>query len=229
MKRITLLCALLVMSTMSYAKIGRHNLQINIGGGYQSVYTPETTSFTYLPGSSIPVAATYPELSTGGGMFTVELGYLLHSVRQNNVVHGLDMRGHFTMGFLKGDYMSTQLDSQKMYVGGTMAYTLGRQLKSGRLMFDILGFGFQYGTTETVVSAPGETSQSTGSAVNLGIQYVAPGVQYIMNNGLTIGWRNKIDLNFGAQRHAGLVGFNTAVTIGYTFGGGKQPWEKKAS
>ena len=229
MNRITLLCALLVMSTMSYAKIGRHNLQINIGGGYQMISTPETTGFVALPGGGLGFG-TIPKLSTGGGMFTLEVGYLFHSVRQNNLIHGFDLRGHFTMGSLKGDWMGTQLDSDKMYGGVAMTYTLGGQLKSGRLMFDILGFGAQYGTTETVVSVPGETSASTGSAANLGFQFVVPGIQYIMNNGLTVGWRNKIDLNiFGAERHTGTRGFNTAITLGFTFGGGKQPWETKAS
>ena len=151
MKRITLLCALLVMSTMSYAKIGRHNLQINIGSGYQSAYTPETSGFEYINGR--PTFVKYPELSTGGGMFTAELGYLLHSVRQNNIIHGFDLRAHFTLGALKGDFMDTKLSSKKMYGGFAMTYTLGRQLKSGRLMFDIIGYGFQYGTTDTIVSA----------------------------------------------------------------------------
>lgn len=227
MKRITLLCALLVMSTMSYAKIGRHNIQINIGGGYQMVSTPAEPGLIFMGTQMTP---DIPELSTGGGMFTMELGYLFHSVRQNNLIHGFDVRGHFTMGFLKGDFMDTQLDSKKMYGGATMTYTLGGQLKSGRLMFDILGFGAQYGTTETVVSAPGQTSQSTGSTANIGFQFVVPGIQYIMNNGLTVGWRNKIDLNiFGAKRHTGLIGFSTGITLGFTYGGGKQPWETKAS
>ena len=226
MKRITLLCALLVMSTMSYAKIGRHNLQINIGSGYQSAYTPETSGFEYINGR--PTFVKYPELSTGGGMFTAELGYLLHSVRQNNIIHGFDLRAHFTLGALKGDFMDTKLSSKKMYGGFAMTYTLGRQLKSGRLMFDIIGYGFQYGTTDTIVSAGG-SSASTGSVGNMGIQYVVPGVQYIMNNGFTIGWRNKVDLNFGGQRHSGMLGFNTAVTLGFTFGSGKQPWETKES
>ena len=222
MKKFTLLCALLVMSTISYAKIGRHNLQINIGGGYQSTYTPEERPL-YFSGTQITEGV--PEFSTGGVMFNTELGYLFHSVRKNNIIHGFDLRAHFTLGALKGDFMGTKVASKKMYGGATMTYTLGRQLKSGRLMFDIFGFGFQYGTTETVLSATGETSQSTGSVPNIGIQYVVPGVQYIMNNGFTVGWRNKVDFSYGAPRHTGMLGFNTAVTLGFTYGSGKQPWE----
>ena len=226
MKKITLLCALLLMSTMSYAKPGRHNLQINIGGGYQSANTAEELGFT-IGGTTYGGA---PEVAVGGGMFILELGYLLHSVRQNNIIHGLDIRGHFTMSFLKGDY-ATVLDqySNKMYGGFAMSYTVGRQLKSGRLMFDVFGFGAEYGTTNLDLKLDGVT-QLTDNVSDLRLQYILPGVQFIMNNGVTIGWRNKLETLAGdTKRYAGTWGFNTGVTIGFTFGGGKQPWENKAS
>ena len=59
MKRITLLYALLVIITMSYAEIGRHNLQINIGGGYQTVSRGERSAYTGIFGYEHPANLRY--------------------------------------------------------------------------------------------------------------------------------------------------------------------------
>ena len=215
MKRITLLCALLVMSTVSYAEIGRHNLQINIGGGYQKGTRGGREAYTtdFWWGSIHSPAR--PAVSLDGGMFTLEVGYLFHSVRNNDRVHGFDMRAGFSMSFLEGDYDKIYDQTfEKIYGEFAMTYTLGCQVESGRVMFDIVGVGLTFGSTDTKFYLNGVESLEGEKVFNIGMQYVFPGVQYMMNNGFTIGWRNKFELNLGYI----LPTFNTTVTLGFTFG-----------
>ena len=232
MKRITLLCALLVMSTTSYAKIGRHNLQINIGGGYQ----------VDVGGADIEVLNSTPGDTISGGLFTVELGYLLHSVRKNNTVHGLDIRANFTTAFLRDENYNFSFSeggsvpkkfnhvSDKLSGGIVMAYTVGYQFKSGsRLMFDIAGVGVQYSTMNTKISVDDVVLGNNLKGQSVGIQYVFPGVQYIMNNGFTIGLKNKFNLVVQGGPNIAYFDVSTAVTLGFTYGSGKQPWETKES
>ena len=213
MKKITLLCALLVMSNMSYAKIGRHNLQINIGGGYQTAFRGAIPAYTGIFGYEYPAK---PEISLGGGMFTLEVGYLFHSVRKNNMVHGFDMRLGFSMSFLKGDYDTMYNQNfKKTYGEFAMAYTLGRQFESGRLMFDIIGVGVAFGFGDTKFHLNGVEALEGDNSFTLGMYYVLPGIQYMMNNGFTVGWRNKVELN---TSYFLTLGINTALTLGFTFG-----------
>ncbi len=216
MKRITLLFTLLVISTISYAEIGRHNLQINIGGGYQTASRGGRDAYTtdYWWGSIHSPAR--PEVSVDGGMFTFEIGYLFHSVRKNDMVHGFDMRASFSMSFLKGDYDKIYDQTfEKIYGEFAMAYTLGRQFETGRLMFDILGVGVAFGAADTKYYLNGSEALEGRNSLSVGVYYILPGIQYMMNNGFTIGWRNKFELlNFSHL----LLGFNTAVTVGFTFG-----------
>ncbi len=220
MKNFTLLCALLLMSTTSYAKIGRHNLQINIGGGYQTSDRGEISAFTtYFFGLPLHHPAR-PAVSLGGGMFTAEVGYLFHSVRENHTVHGFDMRASFSMSFLKGDYDKIyDQNFEKMYGEFAMAYTLGRQLKSGRLMFDILGVGVAFGATDNKYYLNGAPALEGDNDFSFGTYYILPGIQYMTDSGFTIGWRNKAEIN---TSHFLSIGINTAITIGITLGSGEK-------
>ena len=227
MKKYLLVALLLLASNVSYAKIGRHNLQVNVGGGMSSLITIPV-SFTSTPAPT--------EFNAGGG-FTIELGYLFHSVRESGLVHGFDVRADFTMGFTSGDtelllfvpgsgysIVTGNKKTQSLLGGLAMTYTLGRQLKSGRLMFDVMGYGMAYGSASST-STYKELTAPTIKVSGLAMQYVLPGVQYMMNNGLTIGWRNKLKVNLGELGGTGQLGFDTMISLGYTFGGGKQPWE----
>ena len=216
MKRITLLCALLIISTMSYAKIGRHNLQINIGGGYQTASRGGRDAYTTDFWWGTIESPARPAVSVDGGMFTLEIGYLFHSVRKNNMVHGFDMRAGFSMSFLEGDYDTIYNQTfEKIYGEFAMAYTVGCQLESGRIMFDILGVGVHFGAADTKYYLNGSETLEGRSSLSVGVYYIFPGIQYIMNNGFTIGWRNKFELlNFSHF----LPGFNTSITFGFTFG-----------
>ena len=227
MKKYLLVALLLLASNVSYAKLGRHNLQVNVGGGMSSLIT--------IP---IGFAGTSETEFNAGGGFTVELGYLFHSVRESGIIHGFDLRADFTMGFVSGDVdlilsgggsvpsiVTGTKNVKSLYGGLAMTYTLGRQLKSGRLMFDVTGYGMAYGSADSVSAY--QTLTSTPISVSgLAMQYVLPGVQYIMNNGVTIGWRNKLKINLGELGGVGQFGFDTMVSLGYTFGSGKQAWEK---
>ena len=228
MKKYLLSTLLLLASNVSYAKLGRHNLQVNVGGGMSSLIIQP----------AIFGANKETHFNTGGG-FTIELGYLLHSVRESGIIHGFDLRADFTMGFTSGKQnvvlsgglfpiiaVGTQ-DATSLYGGFAMTYTLGRQLTSGRLMFDVIGYGMTYGSVDYTLEYKNLIPLS-GSASGIAMQYILPGVQYIMNNGLTIGWRNKFKLNLGQLGSAGQFGFDTMVSLGYTFGSGKQPWENKS-
>lgn len=99
-------------------------------------------------------------------------------------------------------------------------------------MFDIIGFGLTFGalTSERIGKYTDTTKPdiSSGQVKNftMGMQYILPGVQYIMDNGFTMGWRNKFNIYFGGLASHGIFGVDTAITVGYTFGSGKQPWEK---
>ena len=217
MKNVTLLCALLLISTTSYAKIGRHNLQINIGGGYQTSDRGAISSYTGIFGFVYPAK---PAVSLGGGMFTAEVGYLFHSVRENNMVHGFDMRASFSMSFLKGDYDKIyDQNFEKMYGEFAIAYTLGRQLKSGRLMFDILGVGVAFGATDNKYYLNGAPALEGDNDFSFGTYYILPGIQYMTDSGFTIGWRNKAEIN---TSHFLSIGINTAITIGITLGSGEK-------
>ena len=234
MKRITLLCALLIMSSISYAEIGRHNLQINIGGGYQNLRSPNPNSFLALIFS--PLEIPFPETIMNGGTFTIDVGYLFHSVRQNNWIHGLDLRANFSVALFDGTHKGPVIgdfdqNSDRLSGGFAMIYTFGHQLKSGRLMFDIIGYGLNYSTMNTERSQNNVTTATYTEIIAM--QYIFPGVQFIMNNGLTIAWRNKFEIDLigtGADKTlSNLYGITTAVTFGFTFGSGKQPWENKVS
>ena len=149
-------------------------------------------------------------------MFTLEVGYLFHSVNTNNMVHGFDMRLGFSMSFLEGDYDKIYDQTfEKIYGDFAMAYTLGRQLKSGRLMFDIIGVGVAFGFGDTKYYLNGSEVLEGDNSFTLGMYYILPGVQYMMNNGFTIGWRNKFELN---TSYFLALGINTVVTLGFTFG-----------
>lgn len=224
MKKYLLLAMLLLVNNSLYAKLGRHNLQVNVGGGFSSLIM-------------LPTMGSATQFSKGGGL-TVELGYLLHSVRESGIIHGFDLRADFTMGFLSGKQelllltgswpffaiVTGNQTTQNMYGGFAMTYTVGRQLTSGRLMFDVIGFGITYGVADYTLTYKSATPLSS-TASGIAAQFVFPGVQYIMNNGFTFGWRNKFKINGGKLGRLGKFGFDTMVTLGYTFGGGKQPWE----
>lgn len=211
MKKYLLVALLLLASNMSYAELKRHNLQVNVGGGPSYLFPRFSDLFTRI---------SETEFNAGGG-FTVELGYLFHSVRASGLVHGFDLRADFTMGFTSGETDLILSGTQSLYGGIAMTYTLGWQSFLGRLMFDVIGYGITYSSTESVLTY--STLTETEKVSGIVAQYVLPGLQYIMPNGLTIGLRNKFKINFGDLGSAGLFGLDTMVSLGYTFGSGKQP------
>lgn len=212
MKLFLYLSLILFINNISHAKLGRHNIQINIGGGYEVNQVNNILNKSEL------------NYTLGGGMFSVELGYLLHSVQKNSLIHGFDLRTTFTMGFLSASPSST-LFRETLFTQGmfAMTYTLGKQLSNSRLMFDTIGFGGFFSRIDTRYTQK-DTQNIDISTDHFGIQIILPGVQYILNNGFTIGLRNKLEIHighFGPAQILGIFGFDTTVSFGYTFGKGE--------
>ncbi len=101
-----------------------------------------------------------------------------------------------------------------------MTYTMGKQFPTSRLMFDTIGFGMFFSQIDTKYTQKNIPDIDVLTE-HFGIQVILPGVQYILNNGFTIGWRNKLEIHighFGPPQTLGIFGLDMTISLGYTFG-----------
>lgn len=208
----------------TYADIGTHNFHINIGGGYLIGSTQDR-----LIRSNLGFYVDVPGFDFNGPIFKTEIGYLLHGVKANGLVNGLDIRANFTMSWRKGLVIEnptgriTQLGNS---LGGGLqiTYTLGAQLKNGnRIMFDIIGFGVsfhQYNITQSIHYNDGKASKTKNLEIpsSFSSEYILPGIHFISKNGITIGIRNILKMSRSDQYFMPNFDFSTDAYIGMTFG-----------
>ncbi|MGL4563587.1 MAG: hypothetical protein ACRCVW_07030 [Brevinema sp.] len=223
MKKIFLLLVFILSVANLHATLGRHNLQVNVLSGYHytETQTPYKGGYIFNGITSMP----------GGGVIGLELNYMLHSVRESGTIHGLDIRSFFKADFAKGlvqkipNLASCYLKIKGLTGGLTLSYSVGKKLKSGRLMFDILGFGIQGGSHKLIAKLDSRIpalmpSIKVSANYNfLGVNYVIPGISYILDNGFTFAWRNSLGFNILLQHMwQPKLTIDSYISLGYTFG-----------
>lgn len=228
MKLIKVLFLVILFNGVSniHADIGTHNFQINVGSGYSTGFIGSGL----VASENLDYRVNVPGYRFGGAIFKTEIAYLLHGVRPNGLVNGLDIRANFMMSWKEGLILRNPTgeisQSGTSLGGGTqIAYTLGTQLKNGsRVMFDILGMGVsvhQNNVTRTINYKDGRNSKTKDVCNNTSIsfEYILPGINYISKGGLTIGVRNILTISaHGNFDILPFVGFVTGAYVGFTFG-----------
>ena len=246
MKRFSILLLSIFFTASAYASIGTHNGLVSIGGGlgYNS-----TTNNTLNPLAGVANGAGY----VGGG-YTIELGYL-YLKDANSFIHGVDTRLSFGQHFNSQttadgekielpEGVKSSFDTTFFQVGTT--YQIGLKTGPGRLMIDIFGLNLGYLSANINSSSTGagmtfESKNKMGNNFLLGFN-LPLGINYIMDNGLMIGFRHRIDMAFGAEygmlessdgttispdkgsrlgfadNQAQYLAYNLTFNIGYAFG-----------
>lgn len=213
------------ISNLSHTKISTHNGTINFGGAFNVMRSAVNTA----------VGNEFYSQALGGG-FSIELGYLY--LHETNIIHGLDTRASVGMNFdyynmIAGshlpDVLSVRFDTIFFQVGTT--YQLGLSVNKGRLLFDIIGIniGFLHAKEKIKLNDESLNDYNYGNNFLLGIN-LPIGIQYILDNGMMIGFRHRIDLLFSGplKRNAdetfgtteterNYIDYNININIGYAF------------
>ena len=203
-----LLFIFLITTTPIFSTIGKHNFVINAG---------------------VTVPIDLFEGGLGYGVNT-EVGYLLHSVRENRTVHSLDVRLGFNALTINYDEESREryhhAITQNISGYTTLNYSVGIQFNTMRWMFDIIGIGGSFGMTKHLSIAGsifhGESQKIVPSYNFVGIRTILPlGMYLAFNNGLYLGIRQTYDFYFDPKdSHISpfSIAYNIHFNIGYVFG-----------
>ena len=250
--KLVLLMIIMFLSSFNYATVGQNNLQITVGGNMNYTKTVNNTAW----------AGIKPKNEYIGGGFDITLGHLYLS--QGALIHGFDTKARFAMNFspltkVNGEkfdpeaigydkYGSTTLNTSGFSLGTT--YMIGNKLGKGRLMINVLGLNLGYlSATYTNIKISTSTTYSThinkyADSFLLGVE-LPLGIQYIFDNGLSLGFSHRLDFSFGkdgagtpdrtidgdtitdtynksafgsGDGQASYLAYNLTVRIGYVFG-----------
>lgn len=236
---LTIIIMIIITNKIIFAKVDTHNIIANIGGDLNVV--------NLQPNFGTDAYKNALELEFIGGGFNIEVGYL--HLSSGKLIHGIDTRASFGMNFdpiykqggQKVDLSnntSESFDTIYFQLGAT--YSLGTELKNGKILVDILGLNLGYTSPRCEVVLLMQNTQITavtkfGDGFLLGIN-LPLGTQYIFNNGLSIGFRHRLDFIIGSKPiidgknllSGSLLGtdksqlnnlaYNLTFSIGYVFG-----------
>lgn len=202
------------LASPAHGALGRHNGIVSLG--FAGLSTDATAIAMELsPGIKVPLWYA----------FNVELGYLLHSVRASKTIHAMDLRLGFNASFpsFKETYMSLESkDSLQYFLGSfNITYAAGREIKGHRLMFDVIGHGFAFGSyrRESTISFGKWTSvEAKEKGLALRIDLILPlGINFIASNGVAAGFRHRF--SYFIMGDWPFMEYNISFHIGYAFGG----------
>lgn len=221
MKIVYLLVILVVTHIPLYSKIGMNNFMVSVGGGYQG---------GFISGHKISSDQGFytesPAYFMQGGSFSAELGYILSGVTKKlGVVNTLDIRGNFSMSWLKGNVAQNslgQVEQQSQSIGGGvmlvygLGFAIGKPSKDARrVVFDFLGGGYSW---NAVMSTRKLHSSTENSSDVVTVEYILPGAYYMDRSGFMIGVRNTLKLALTDELIHPSISYNMNAYIGFAFG-----------
>lgn len=225
MKKILMAGLLFLAVSPSWAKLGKHNLLLSFNAG-MGIYHDKNTGLESL------------RYSLGGGgrtrakaLLGFDIGYLLHSVRESGTVHGMDLRlgvlgdlpttGYSgTLGSYDSFFSSQPLQNftfrNPMLLTLSIAYTPGRQFKTFRWMFDVIGASFSLAFASVANVDTGEKYGGifAGTTITLPL-----GMHFILNNGSYFAVRHFIVVNpYSGSAREPVTKYALMFSLGYAFG-----------
>ncbi len=202
MKKLVLLMAMMLISSVNFTAVGQNNITISVGGNMN--YTSLTTNVI------APINLFQDSQEFLGGGFDVTLGHLYLS--QGSLIHGFDTKVRFAMNFspltkmsgIKAELpenSSIGFNTTTVSVGTT--YIMGTKLGNGRLMIDVLGlnigylsgvYSWKFKEASAIVGYTAQTGNNFLVSIELPL-----GTRYIFDNGLTLGFSHRLDFAFGGE------------------------------
>ncbi len=233
------LLVLLLLPVISHSFVFENNITARIGGAFNGGFI--------IPNDITATEEYNSEFETLGGGYSVEVGYLW--LQRGFLTQAVDARLGFGQNFGSADkaYGASithypyvfNVRTMHAYVGAT--YTVGTMIGPGTFMVDTLGLNFGWMGAKVNYSyadsgATTETKMNYGNSFLLSVN-LPLGMQYIFNNGISLGFRHRVDFAFGAEyksksdgsyesgSHFGTgsqqnlyIAYNLTISAGFTFG-----------
>ncbi|MGL4394669.1 MAG: hypothetical protein ACRCS8_05540 [Brevinema sp.] len=223
MKKIMIMSVFVLSMTDLHAALGRHNLQLNFGGGYHIGVGSE-----FSDGRSTEFPEVAPVSLFHGGIVAVEMGYVFHNVQFGGMIHGLNLIGEMNVDLSKALYSAndtTKANLSRIRITGglTLGYVVGRELEGDRFLFELIGLGLKGGYAQMdqmFTDSSGTTINSLKRGNFLAAQIAIGSLQYIKPNGFTFGWRNKFSMPVYGTYHSSepFIVWDSYLTMGVTIG-----------
>lgn len=144
-----------------------------------------------------------------------DIGYILHSLRKNKTVHGLDI--------LAGSSPYSDSLVNPIMLTFSLMYMVGRDFDAFRLMFDISGTSAALPMATTKIWEQDYQTGEWMSRPSLSIGFISGvmtlplGVHLFFKNGAYLSLRHEYMVN----QQVGYF-YNIVFTVGWVMGGGKQ-------
>ncbi len=224
------LLILLILPVISHTAVLENNITVRIGGVFNAGFT--------IPNDITATEDYIREFETLGGGYVAEVGYLW-LLRGESTIQAIDVRlgggqsfGAATKAFgasIPTDPYSLNTYITGVYIGAT--HTIGTAAGPGIYMMDTLGFnlGWLGATVRCSVSSDGKATEKSidyGNSFLFAVK-LPLGMQYIFDNGISVGFRHRLDFAFGSEsgshfgtgRYQNLhIIYNLTLSAGFTFG-----------
>ncbi len=214
---------LLLLPVFSYAS----GFTLNAGGGYKLT----DIAFNYPYKTSL--------FESSGSGYNIEISYIWDI--DSRGIFSLDTRIGFEQNFndikkfhssstKSTSYSTWRIDTISAYAGTT--FNIAVKFPSGSLLMDIAGVNAGWMKASEKIDS---STRSWGNSILLGIN-LPGGIKYILNNGLMIGFRQKVDMAFGStpvldddssavsgsyfgitRSQFSYLSYNITASIGYKF------------